>query len=53
VHVSEGKWRYFDTVTTDKQGKVTYFVPNEKRLSEGWYPVKMVVKYVGGVVEPH
>ena len=44
VHMTQGKWKYFDTVITDKQGKVTYVLSNEQRLSEGWYPVKLVVR---------
>ena len=36
----------FTTLVTDRQGKVVYCIPEEKRLTEGMYPVKFVVRYV-------
>jgi len=42
---SVGQWTFFDTEVTDATGRVTYHVPDNRRLSEGMYPVKMVVRY--------
>jgi len=40
-----GKWIYFDTTVTDANGRAIYHIPEEKRLTEGMYPAKMVVRY--------
>lgn len=39
-----GEWVYFDTEVTNSSGRVSYAVPENKRLSIGVYPVKMVVR---------
>jgi 5-hydroxyisourate hydrolase-like protein (transthyretin family) len=39
-----GKWTYLDTTVTDATGRAVYHIPEEKRLMEGMYPVKMVVR---------
>ena len=39
-----GKWVYQGTEVTDANGRVTYHIPDEKRLPEGMYPLKMVVR---------
>ena len=41
----KGEWVWFNTVVTDRQGKVVYSIPEEKRLPEGMYPIKFVVRY--------
>jgi len=42
---SVGQWTFFDTEVTDATGRVSYHVPDNRRLSEGMYPVKMVVRW--------
>uniref|UniRef100_A0A8C9ST42 PITP-less RdgB-like protein n=1 Tax=Scleropages formosus TaxID=113540 RepID=A0A8C9ST42_SCLFO len=39
-----GRWVHYDTVVTSSSGKVTYTIPQNKRLGVGVYPIKMVVK---------
>ncbi|XP_054289278.1 protein retinal degeneration B isoform X3 [Macrosteles quadrilineatus] len=39
-----GEWAYLSTEVTDKTGRVTYTIPDDKALSFGLYPVKMVVR---------
>ncbi|KAM9450981.1 PITP-less RdgB-like protein isoform 1-T1 [Clarias gariepinus] len=39
-----GRWVLFDTEVTSSSGRVTYTIPENKRLSVGVYPVRMVVK---------
>lgn len=41
-----GEWVYFDTELTNSSGRVSYTIPESKRLGIGVYPVKMVVRYV-------
>lgn len=41
-----GEYEFFDTVTTVGGGRLTYKIPEEKRLAAGIYPVKMVVRWV-------
>lgn len=40
-----GEWVYFDTELTNSSGRISYIIPENKRLSIGVYPVKMVVRY--------
>ena len=40
-----GEWVYFDTELTNSSGRVSYALPESKRLGIGVYPVKMVVRY--------
>lgn len=40
-----GEWVYFDTELTNSSGRVSYVIPENRRLSIGVYPVKMVVRY--------
>ncbi|XP_058267339.1 membrane-associated phosphatidylinositol transfer protein 2 isoform X6 [Hemibagrus wyckioides] len=39
-----GEWVYFDTELTNSSGRVSYTIPESKRLGIGVYPVKMVVR---------
>ncbi|XP_061763808.1 membrane-associated phosphatidylinositol transfer protein 2-like isoform X2 [Nerophis ophidion] len=39
-----GEWLYFDTGVTNSSGRVSYVLPDRKRLGVGVYPVKMVVR---------
>ncbi|CAK9810045.1 Protein retinal degeneration B [Anthophora plagiata] len=39
-----GEWTYLSTETTDKNGRITYRIPNDKALGYGLYPVKMIVR---------
>ncbi|XP_040914645.1 membrane-associated phosphatidylinositol transfer protein 2-like isoform X1 [Toxotes jaculatrix] len=39
-----GEWVYFDTEITNSSGRVSYVIPESKRLGIGVYPVKMVVR---------
>ncbi|XP_024940264.1 protein retinal degeneration B isoform X4 [Cephus cinctus] len=48
IHVMKdapaGEWSFLSTEVTDKTGRVTYRIPEEKALGYGIYPVKMVVR---------
>ncbi len=48
VHVMtnpvSGEWVYFGTEITDGNGKASYTIPHDKKLPQGMYPVKMVVR---------
>lgn len=39
-----GDWVCLGTGTTDSGGRLTFTVPEEKRVPQGMYPVKMVVR---------
>ncbi|XP_062999830.1 membrane-associated phosphatidylinositol transfer protein 2 isoform X5 [Elgaria multicarinata webbii] len=39
-----GEWAYFDTEVTNSSGRISYVVPEKRRLGIGVYPVKMVVR---------
>uniref|UniRef100_A0A4W6C2K9 Phosphatidylinositol transfer protein membrane associated 2 n=1 Tax=Lates calcarifer TaxID=8187 RepID=A0A4W6C2K9_LATCA len=39
-----GEWVYFDTELTNSSGRISYVIPENKRLGIGVYPVKMVVR---------
>uniref|UniRef100_A0A8D0H343 Phosphatidylinositol transfer protein membrane associated 2 n=1 Tax=Sphenodon punctatus TaxID=8508 RepID=A0A8D0H343_SPHPU len=39
-----GEWAYFDTEISNSSGRVSYLIPENKRLGIGVYPVKMVVR---------
>ncbi|KAF2905240.1 hypothetical protein ILUMI_00964 [Ignelater luminosus] len=39
-----GEWTLISTEVTDKTGRITYTIPDDKSLSYGLYPVKMVVR---------
>ncbi|XP_071396744.1 membrane-associated phosphatidylinositol transfer protein 2-like isoform X3 [Centroberyx affinis] len=39
-----GEWVYFDTEVTNSSGRVSFVIPESKRLGIGVYPVKMVVR---------
>ncbi|KAK2831408.1 hypothetical protein Q7C36_016494 [Tachysurus vachellii] len=39
-----GRWVHFDTEVTNSNGRVSYTIPDSKKLPLGVYPVKMVVK---------
>lgn len=41
---ASGRWVLFDTVVTSSSGRVSYTIPDNKRLGVGVYPIKMVVK---------
>lgn len=36
-----GEWNYFATEVTDKAGRVTHTIPEEKSLGYGLYPIKV------------
>ncbi|XP_017784868.1 PREDICTED: protein retinal degeneration B isoform X3 [Nicrophorus vespilloides] len=42
--VPSGEWTHLTTEVTDKAGRVTYTIPDDKTLGYGLYPVKMVVR---------
>nr|XP_019937258.1 PREDICTED: membrane-associated phosphatidylinositol transfer protein 2 [Paralichthys olivaceus] len=39
-----GEWVYFNTELTNSSGRVSYVIPESKKLGVGVYPVKMVVR---------
>ncbi|XP_043923852.1 membrane-associated phosphatidylinositol transfer protein 2 isoform X4 [Protopterus annectens] len=39
-----GEWLYFDTEITNSSGRISYIIPEDKKLGIGVYPVKMVVR---------
>ncbi|XP_039627910.1 membrane-associated phosphatidylinositol transfer protein 2 isoform X8 [Polypterus senegalus] len=39
-----GEWIYFDTEVTNSSGRISYSIPESKRLGIGVYPVKLVVR---------
>lgn len=39
-----GEWVYFNTEVTSSSGRVSFVIPEDKRLGIGVYPVKMVVR---------
>ncbi|KAJ8005652.1 hypothetical protein DPEC_G00120150 [Dallia pectoralis] len=39
-----GDWVYFDTEVTNSSGRVSFNIPESKRLGVGVYPVKLVVR---------
>ncbi|XP_061459235.1 membrane-associated phosphatidylinositol transfer protein 2 isoform X3 [Rhineura floridana] len=39
-----GEWVYFDTEVTNSSGRISYVIPENRRLGIGVYPVKMVVR---------
>uniref|UniRef100_A0A673YZK4 Phosphatidylinositol transfer protein membrane associated 2 n=1 Tax=Salmo trutta TaxID=8032 RepID=A0A673YZK4_SALTR len=39
-----GEWVYFDTELTNSSGRISYVIPESKRLGIGVYPVKLVVR---------
>lgn len=41
-----GEWVYFDTEISNSSGRISYVIPENRRLGIGVYPVKMVVRYV-------
>lgn len=41
-----GEWTYLSTEVTDKNGRIAYRIPDDKVLSYGLFPIKMVVRYV-------
>ena len=48
IHIMQdppaGEWNLIATEVTDKAGRITYNVPQEKAYTYGIYPVKMVVR---------
>ncbi|XP_075882035.1 membrane-associated phosphatidylinositol transfer protein 2-like isoform X3 [Nelusetta ayraudi] len=39
-----GEWVYYNTEVTNSSGRVSFVIPEDKRLGIGVYPVKMVVR---------
>ncbi|KAM7017985.1 membrane-associated phosphatidylinositol transfer protein 2-like isoform 5-T7 [Tautogolabrus adspersus] len=39
-----GEWVYFNTEVTNSSGRVSFVIPDDKRLGIGVYPVKIVVR---------
>lgn len=48
IHVmregAAGEWSHLATEVTDKAGRVTYTIPEDRSLGYGMYPIKMVVR---------
>ncbi|XP_017880824.1 protein retinal degeneration B isoform X2 [Ceratina calcarata] len=46
IHIMKeaGEWTYLSTEVTDKNGRITYKIPDDKALGYGLYPVKMIVR---------
>ena len=44
VSPPNGEWLYFGTEITDGNGRCNFKIPDDKRLTQGLYPVKMVVR---------
>ena len=42
---ASGDWEYYSTETTDSNGRISYVIPKNRVLTQGLYPVKMIVKY--------
>lgn len=40
-----GEWVYINTEVTNSSGRVSFVIPEDKRLGIGVYPVKMVVRW--------
>lgn len=40
-----GEWVYFHTELTNSSGRISYAIPESKRLGIGVYPVKMIVRF--------
>ena len=39
-----GEWTHLSTEVTDKNGRITYKIPDDKALEHGLYPIKMIVR---------
>uniref|UniRef100_A0A8C4ZG65 DDHD domain-containing protein n=1 Tax=Gadus morhua TaxID=8049 RepID=A0A8C4ZG65_GADMO len=39
-----GEWVHFDTEVTNSSGRVSFLLPEDRRLGVGVYPIKMVVR---------
>ncbi|XP_068559254.1 membrane-associated phosphatidylinositol transfer protein 2-like isoform X10 [Cebidichthys violaceus] len=39
-----GEWMFFNTEVTNSSGRVSFVIPEDKRLGIGVYPIKMVVR---------
>ncbi|XP_069557682.1 membrane-associated phosphatidylinositol transfer protein 2-like isoform X1 [Brachyistius frenatus] len=48
-----GEWVYFNTELTNSSGRISFVIPESKRLSIGVYPVKMVVRGDHTVADSH
>lgn len=50
IHVMKdapvGEWTHLATEVTDKAGRITYTLPEEKSLGYGLYPIKVSCKFV-------
>ncbi|XP_067120627.1 protein retinal degeneration B-like isoform X3 [Centruroides vittatus] len=42
--VRTGEWSLFSTEVTDKNGRISYIIPEDKMLTYGIFPVKMTVR---------
>jgi 5-hydroxyisourate hydrolase-like protein (transthyretin family) len=42
--VRSGEWVFYSTEITDKNGRITYQIPDDKTLGYGLYPIKMIVR---------
>ncbi|XP_031779472.1 protein retinal degeneration B isoform X4 [Nasonia vitripennis] len=42
--VKSGEWVFYSTEVTDKTGRITYQIPDDRTLGYGLYPVKMIVR---------
>lgn len=48
-NIRSGEWTFLSTEFTDKSGRVSYTIPEDKTLTCGLYPVKIVVRYLSNV----
>lgn len=39
-----GEWHHLGNAMTDNHGKISFTIPEEKRVTQGIYPIKMVVR---------
>uniref|UniRef100_A0A3Q1HJE5 Phosphatidylinositol transfer protein membrane associated 2 n=1 Tax=Acanthochromis polyacanthus TaxID=80966 RepID=A0A3Q1HJE5_9TELE len=44
IQPPSGEWVYFNTEVTNSSGRVSFIIPEDRRLGIGVYPVKMVVR---------
>ena len=42
---SSSRWTFYGTEVTDANGRATHHISDDKKLPQGMYPVKMIVRY--------
>ncbi|CAI9741236.1 protein retinal degeneration B-like isoform X1 [Octopus vulgaris] len=48
-----GDWDHLGHELTDNHGRLTYTIPKEKRITQGIYPIKMIVRGDHSIVDFH